>query len=64
MTEKVRAIMYGIGPLGQNVAKFILQEACIDIVGAIDLANVGKDLGEVIGLGRKTGVAITRPLVC
>lgn len=59
MTEKVRTILYGFGPLGQNVAKFILEKGYIDIVGAIDLANVGKDLGEVVGLERKTGVAVT-----
>ncbi len=59
MKKKTRAILYGIGSLGKNVARFILNQGQIDIVGAIDLANVGKDLGEVVRAERKAFVTIT-----
>lgn len=59
MQGKIRAILYGIGPLGINVGKFILEKGHIDIVGAIDLTNVGEDLGDVVDAGRPASVAIT-----
>lgn len=60
MDKKVRAILYGVGPLGAKIARAILErKSGIEIVGAIDLANVGKDVGDLVGIGRKTGVAVT-----
>ena len=51
MKKKIRAIQYGIGPIGASIAKLMREKDTIDIVGAIDTdpAKVGRDLGEVVG---------------
>jgi FlaA1/EpsC-like NDP-sugar epimerase len=49
--KKIRAIQYGIGPIGASIVKLLREKQSVDIVGAIysDPAKVGKDLGEVVG---------------
>jgi len=49
--KKIRAIQYGIGPIGASIAKLMREKQAIEIVGAIDNdpAKVGLDLGEVVG---------------
>ena len=49
--KKIRAIQYGIGPIGASIVKLLREKETIEIVGAIDTdpAKVGKDLGEVVG---------------
>jgi 2,4-diaminopentanoate dehydrogenase len=49
--KKIRAIQYGIGPIGASILKLMREKEAIEIIGAIDTdpAKVGKDLGEVIG---------------
>jgi hypothetical protein len=49
--KKIRAIQYGIGPIGASILKLLREKEAIDIVGAIDTdpAKVGRDLGEVVG---------------
>jgi 4-hydroxy-tetrahydrodipicolinate reductase len=49
--KKIRAIQYGIGPIGASIAKLLREKASVEIVGAIDTdpAKVGRDLGEVVG---------------
>jgi hypothetical protein len=49
--KRIRAIQYGIGPIGASIAKLLREKDTVDIVGAIDNdpAKVGRDLGEVIG---------------
>jgi 4-hydroxy-tetrahydrodipicolinate reductase len=51
--KKIRAIQYGIGPIGASIVKLMREKESIEIVGAIDTdpAKVGKDLGEVVGAG-------------
>ncbi|HEY2118162.1 MAG TPA: hypothetical protein VGH37_03175 [Candidatus Acidoferrum sp.] len=53
MKKKIRAIQYGIGPIGASIVKLMREKESIEIVGAIDTdpAKVGKDLGEVVGAG-------------
>ena len=52
MTKKIRIIQFGCGPIGCKIAEFALSKPGIEIVGAIDLVNVGRDLGEVAGLSK------------
>ncbi len=54
-------VHYGVGAVGSLIAKFLLQKEGTEIVGAIDTAKekVGKDLGEVLGIDKRVGVAIT-----
>src|SRR5215467_1513417 len=49
--KKIRAIQYGIGPIGASIAKLMREKQAIEIIGAIDLdpAKAGRDLGEVAG---------------
>ena len=51
MKKKIRAIQYGIGPIGASIVKLLREKESIDIVGAIDSdpAKIGRDLGEVVG---------------
>jgi len=61
MQEKFRTIHYGIGALGSEVLKVALQRQDIQVVGAIDThpAKAGRELGEVLGLGRSLGIAVS-----
>ncbi|CAA9562288.1 MAG: 2,4-diaminopentanoate dehydrogenase [uncultured Thermomicrobiales bacterium] len=56
----LRAISYGIGPIGAEIARVAAAREGIQLVGAVDIdpAKVGRDLGEVIGLGRSLGVPV------
>jgi hypothetical protein len=49
--KKIRAIQYGIGPIGASILKLMREKEAIEIVGAIDNdpAKIGKDVGEVVG---------------
>lgn len=51
MKKKIRAIQYGIGPIGASIVKLLREKESVDIVGAIDTdpAKIGKDLAEVVG---------------
>jgi hypothetical protein len=61
MDNEVRVVMFGLGPLGVAIAKGILEKRGIRIVGAVDIAKdlSGKDLGEVLNMGKHLGVAVT-----
>jgi 2,4-diaminopentanoate dehydrogenase len=49
--KKIRAIQYGVGPIGASIARLMREKQAIEICGAIDTdpAKVGRDLGEVVG---------------
>jgi 4-hydroxy-tetrahydrodipicolinate reductase len=59
--KKVGVILYGVGAVGAMFAKYLLEKEGVQIVGAVDIAKekAGKDLGEIIGLGKKTGVIVS-----
>ena len=44
-SEKIKIILYGIGAIGGEVAKFALSRSCLEVVGAIDSdpAKIGVD---------------------
>lgn len=58
-----RVICYGLGPIGQGIARLALSRPGIEIVGAVDVdpAKVGRDLGEVLG-GTKVGVTVSEQI--
>ncbi len=60
MTEKIRVIQYGLGPIGCHMARHVQERAGLEMVGAVDIdpAKVGKDIGEVISLGRPLGMPV------
>jgi hypothetical protein len=49
--KKIRAIQYGVGPIGASIAKLMREKQAIEICGAIDTdpAKAGRDLGAVVG---------------
>src|SRR5713226_4182278 len=49
--KKIRAIQYGVGPIGASIARLMREKQAIEIIGAIDRdpAKIGRDLGEVVG---------------
>jgi 4-hydroxy-tetrahydrodipicolinate reductase len=61
MARKIRAVQVGCGPIGCAVAKLALERSDIQLVGALDVdpAKVGRDLGEVAGLGHAVGIRIS-----
>ena len=61
MENEVRVILFGLGPMGKLIAKGILEKKGMRIVGAVDIAEelVGKDLGEILELGKNLGVTVT-----
>ncbi|MBA7648454.1 2,4-diaminopentanoate dehydrogenase [subsurface metagenome] len=59
MKDKTRVVQFGCGPVGCSIARLASTKPNIAIVGAIDLVNVGQDLGEVANINRKLGVLIS-----
>ena len=57
--------MYGLGPIVAAVARQIASRKGFQIVGAVDIdhAKVGLDLGQVIGLDKKTRIRVTNDAV-
>jgi 4-hydroxy-tetrahydrodipicolinate reductase len=56
----IRIVQYGLGPIGQELARVSSTRRGLALVGGIDLdpALVGRDLGEVLGVG-SLGMAIS-----
>lgn len=59
MTRDIRAIVYGVGAMGSILTRLLLDKG-VRIVGAIGRSRekVGRDLGDVAGLGRRLGVTV------
>jgi len=49
--KKIRAIQYGVGPIGAAIVRLMREKQAIEIIGAIDTdpAKAGRDLGELVG---------------
>ena len=57
----IRVLHYGLGPIGNAVVKQVAARRGFKIVGAVDIdpAKVGRDLGEVAGVGRALKVKVS-----
>ena len=57
----IKVLHVGVGPIGAGVVRQITTRKSLTIVGAVDVdpAKVGRDLGDVIGLGRRLRVKVT-----
>jgi 4-hydroxy-tetrahydrodipicolinate reductase len=57
--RRIKAVVYGVGAMN-SVATRLMLEKGVDIVGALARSpdKVGRDLGDVVGLGYQTGVLI------
>lgn len=59
--RNIRAVVYGVGAMGTLTTRMLMDKE-VEIVGAIARSDekVGKDLGEIAGLGRPLGVVVRR----
>jgi 4-hydroxy-tetrahydrodipicolinate reductase len=57
----IRVLHYGLGPIGAAVVKQVADRRGFKIVGAVDIdpMKVGRDLGDVAGLGRPLKVKVS-----
>jgi hypothetical protein len=60
MGQPLRVVHVGLGPIGQGIAKLVLETEGLKIVGAADVSpnKAGQDLGSVLGLPRKLRVKV------
>jgi 2,4-diaminopentanoate dehydrogenase len=49
--KKIRALQYGVGPIGASIARLAREKQALELIGAIDVdpEKAGRDLGEVAG---------------
>jgi len=61
MSKPIRVIQYGLGAIGCASAHLALSRPGVQVVGAVDRDPqlAGKDLGEVLGLKKRLGIAVT-----
>jgi len=58
--KPIRVCQWGLGAMGGGMARLMLEKPGLEIVAAIGRPRqAGKDLGEVLGLGRNLGVIVT-----
>ncbi len=59
--ERIRTIHYGIGAIGSEIVRAVLNNPDFEIVGGIDAhpSKAGRDLGEAAGLGRSIGIPVS-----
>jgi len=64
VSDKIRVIQYGLGPIGSAVARHVIERTGLELVGGVDIdpGKVGKDVGEAIGLGRPLGFVVAGKL--
>ncbi|HUK49817.1 MAG TPA: hypothetical protein VLV18_02180 [Terriglobales bacterium] len=60
----VKVIQYGLGPIGLEIAEVLLSRPWVQLVGAVDTDRnkIGKDLGELMTIPRKTSIIVTDKL--
>ena len=64
MSDTIRVIQYGLGPIGSAVARHVVERAGLELVGGVDIdpTKIGQDVGEAIGLGRPLGFVVAGKL--
>ena len=57
MSDSIRVIQFGLGPIGSAVARHVVERSRVDLVGGVDIdpAKIGIDVGRVISLGHPLG---------
>jgi hypothetical protein len=64
MSNELRVIQYGLGPIGSAMARHVVERRGLRLVAGIDIdpAKVGKDVGEVIQLRNPVGFEVVDTL--
>ncbi len=62
MSEPIRVLQYGVGPIGAAIVRLLAGKRGVTWVGGVDLdpEKAGRDLGEVAGMDRPLGVKVGR----
>ena len=60
--KPVGIVQIGLGAIGAGICRLAAQKKGLEIIGAVEKLNVGKDLGNVIGLGSTMGIPITESM--
>ncbi len=62
MSKQTRIVQYGLGPIGCEIARLVLQKKNLQLVGGIDIhpEKVGKDIGRLLGLEHDVGVMVEK----
>ncbi len=60
----IRLLQVGLGPIGASIARQVGERAGFELAGGVDLdpGKVGRDLGDLCGLGREIGIAVSGDL--
>jgi hypothetical protein len=60
----IRVILHGLGGVGQKIANLVVEKPFLECVGAVTARSEdwGKDLGELLGLGKKLGIEVSSSL--
>jgi hypothetical protein len=61
--KDIKIIMYGVGAMGSQMVRLLRTKPNVRVVGAIDWDKnkIGRDLGELTGLGVNLGVEVSYP---
>jgi 4-hydroxy-tetrahydrodipicolinate reductase len=59
--KPIKVLHFGLGPIGAGVVRQVAERKGFKIVGAVDIdpAKVGRDLGDVAGVGRSLRVKVS-----
>jgi 4-hydroxy-tetrahydrodipicolinate reductase len=59
--KKIRVAMWGFGAMGSGMVRLMLEKEGLEVVGVIDRRPeiVGQDIGDVLKLGKKTGIKVS-----
>jgi 4-hydroxy-tetrahydrodipicolinate reductase len=62
--QPVRVIQYGIGAAGGEMVRQMVRKQTVRVVGAVDIdpGKIGRDLGEVAGVGSSLGITVHETL--
>lgn len=55
-----RVAQVGMGPIGAEVVRVVLQKPWLELVSVVDIdpEKIGRDVGEILGLGHEIGVRV------
>lgn len=61
MVETLKFIQFGLGPIGEKIVSYLLERENVELEAAIDIdpEKIGRDVGELIELGKPLGVKVS-----
>jgi hypothetical protein len=60
VSDLIRVIQYGLGPIGSAIARHVVERSNLELVGAVDIdpQKIDHDAGQAIGLARSLGFPV------